>query len=202
MKNLIVSISLLFISYNVLIAQSEYKDSVQQLRVLQAAELIDPVKSTLSSEERDQFQGLDFYQIDSTARIVAKLEKNIGKNFKMATSTNSTQVYRRYGYVYFDWKSEKCTLTVYQNIMLTKREEFNDYLFIPFKDLTSREETYGGGRYLDLKIPDSKEILIDFNLAYNPYCAYSIRYSCPIPPEENNLKVKIEAGEKNPLEEE
>ena len=82
---------------------------------------------------------------------------------------------------------------------LRKEEGFEDYLFIPFRDGTSRIETYGGGRYLDVRIPDGKELLIDFNLAYNPYCAYSHRYSCPIPPVVNTLDVKIIAGEKTPI---
>ncbi|MDG1428784.1 MAG: DUF1684 domain-containing protein, partial [Crocinitomicaceae bacterium] len=72
-------------------------------------------------------------------------------------------------------------------------------LFIPFRDKTSRHETYGGGRYLDVQIPDRDMMHLDFNLAYNPYCAYSHRYSCPIPPEENTLNVSILAGEKTPL---
>ena len=68
--------------------------------------------------------------------------------------------------------------------------------YIPFTDLTNGEETYGAGRYLDFKIPESEKVIIDFNLAYNPYCAYNHSYSCPIPPKENNLNIKIEAGEK------
>ena len=82
---------------------------------------------------------------------------------------------------------------------LRKKKEYKDYLFIPFRDGTSRMETYGGGRYLDLRIPKGKTILVDFNLAYNPYCAYSHRYSCPIPPEINTLNVRILAGEKTPF---
>jgi uncharacterized protein (DUF1684 family) len=78
--------------------------------------------------------------------------------------------------------------------------QYKDYLYLPFKDFTNGESTYGGGRYLDFKMSDIQEnqtIIIDFNKAYNPYCAYSDGYSCPIPPSENHLQVFIEAGEKN-----
>ena len=73
-------------------------------------------------------------------------------------------------------------------------EAYEDYLFLPYTDLTSGDGSYGGGKYLDLKTPEGNTIIIDFNKAYNPYCAYSHRYSCPVPPEENDLLVRIEAG--------
>jgi len=73
-------------------------------------------------------------------------------------------------------------------------EEYKNYLFIPFKDLTSGTETYGGGRYMDIMIPEGDEIILNFNTAYNPYCAYANGYFCPIPPAENTLNVEIRAG--------
>jgi uncharacterized protein (DUF1684 family) len=82
---------------------------------------------------------------------------------------------------------------------LKKQKEYKKYLFIPFRDLTSGKESYGGGRYIDTEIPAGETLILDFNRAYNPYCAYSHRYSCPIPPEENTLKVEIRAGEKVPV---
>ena len=75
-------------------------------------------------------------------------------------------------------------------------EEYKDYLFLPFLDDTNGEGSYGGGRYIDLRIPDSDTMIIDFNTAYNPYCAYNDRYSCPIVPRQNYLDVAIEAGVK------
>jgi len=132
-------------------------------------------------------------------KVIAKFEYSKGKKFKMPTSTERTPIYRRYGFVYFEIAGQKCTLTVYQNMELIKKEGFKDYLFIPFKDATSGKESYGGGRYLDLRIPSSTAIVLDFNTCYNPYCAYSMRYSCPIPPAENTLNINIEAGEKIPL---
>ena len=188
-----------FFIFNLSFAQEGYKDSIQQLRVMHAAELLDPKTKLLSDEERDHFQGLDYFQVDTNSIVLAQFEYNKGKKFKMQTSTDRMPIYRRYGYVYFTWKSEPCTLTVYQNIELSKKSEYKDYLFIPFRDGTSGQESYGGGRYLDLRQTNSATMLLDFNLAYNPYCVYSINYSCPVPPAENTLKVRIEAGEKTPL---
>jgi hypothetical protein len=77
---------------------------------------------------------------------------------------------------------------------LTKKEGYEDFLFLPFNDYTNGNETYGGGRYLDLRIPDGSTIILDFNKAYNPYCAYTDRYSCPVPPKENSITTYIYAG--------
>jgi len=196
--------SILLISFSFIVCvpifgQSTYKDSIQQLRVLHTSELIDPSSKLLSDEEIDHFQGLDYFTIDTIFRVEAQFVSSKGKKFKMPTSTERMPIYRRYGYVYFEIEQQKCTLTVYQNMELLKKEEYKDYLFIPFKDATSGNESYGGGRYLDLRIPKSNTLTLDFNTCYNPYCAYSMRFSCPIPPAENTLKVSIEAGEKTPL---
>ena len=75
-------------------------------------------------------------------------------------------------------------------------EEFVDYLFLPFTDLTNGEATYAGGRYIDLAIPDGDTLIIDFNKSYNPYCAYNKKYSCPIVPKVNHLEIDINAGVK------
>jgi uncharacterized protein (DUF1684 family) len=82
---------------------------------------------------------------------------------------------------------------------LRRQKEYKNYLFIPFRDASSNHETYGGGRYLDLQIPDGNKTILDLNTVYNPYCVYSHRYSCPIPPAENTLKLSILAGEKVPV---
>ena len=88
-------------------------------------------------------------------------------------------------------------LSIYQSTNHENNEGHEDYLFLPYTDLTSGDGSYGGGKYLDLKIPDGNTIIIDFNKTYNPYCAYSHRYSCPVPPEENDILVRIEAGVKD-----
>ena len=76
------------------------------------------------------------------------------------------------------------------------KDEYKDYLFLPFTDLTNGDTTYGGGRYIDMRIPEKNTIILDFNQSYNPYCAYGGNYSCPIPPAENNLDIAITAGVK------
>jgi len=98
--------------------------------------------------------------------------------------------------VVFSLDGKDCTLNVYQSQSMLASEEYKDYLFLPFNDLTNSAESYGGGRYVEVKIPTDTpgEIVIDFNKAYNPYCAYSEGYSCPIPPAANKLDVEIRAG--------
>jgi hypothetical protein len=112
----------------------------------------------------------------------------------MPTSTDRMPLYSKYGELTFKINGKELTLQVFQNQELIKREGYEDYLFVPFADLTNGGETYGGGRYLDFHIPKSDEVYIDFNKAYNPYCAYSDRYSCPKVPDENYLDVLVEAG--------
>ena len=114
----------------------------------------------------------------------------------MKTSTDRKPMYVKYGELSFVLKGESFKLNVYRNIELSKKEEYKDYLFLPFSDATSGKESYIGGRYIDLRVPKGKSIAIDFNKAYNPYCAYNSQYSCPIVPLENDLDIAIEAGVK------
>ena len=106
----------------------------------------------------------------------------------MATTTGAEQVYRPFGFVSFQVDGEPTQVTLYAS-------EGSHELFLPFRDATSGHETYGAGRYLDLHA-HGDEVVIDFNYAYNPYCAYNPDWSCPLPPAENWLKVPIRAGEK------
>lgn len=196
MRKLILIFFLLLI--NCVSAQS-YEDTIRENRVKHYAELIDPTSKVLTQEEIDHFEGLSYYEIDTLYRIQTTFTKRKGKRFEMPTSTDRTPIYRRFGYIDFKLNDSTYRLTVYQNCELKKKKEFKNYLFIPFRDATCQTESYGGGRYIDTEIPKGKTLRIDFNKAYNPYCAYSIRYSCPIPPEENTLKIAIPAGEKVPV---
>lgn len=156
-----------------------------------------PETSILLPEDLEQFQGLDFFPIDSTYILSARFVRTPNQEpFKMPTTTSRTPIYEKYAEVYFVIGGQELKLNVYQNHELRSKEEYKDYLFLPFTDLTSGEESYGGGRYLELLIPDSDEIIIDFNQCYNPYCAYNSKYSCPIPPQENRLNMAIKAGVK------
>ena len=163
------------------------------------ASLKDTSTTILDSIEYAGFDHLDYFDFDTHYQIRGRFQKKKGRKFKMPTSTERLPVYRRYGYVHFQIDTAAYRLTVYQNVDLSKKEGFEDYLFIPFRDQTSGISTYGGGRYLDALIPRNEEFWIDFNQAYNPYCAYSHHYSCPIPPRENTLNVPVLAGEKIPV---
>lgn len=149
----------------------------------------------LDKDEKQVFKGITFFDIDEKYIVEAKLEVlENEKPFLMPSTGKTQQRYKKYGILHFEIDGKKLQLVVYQNIALSKRKGFEKNLFLPFYDLTSGETTYGGGRYLDVEIPDSNKMIIDFNKAYNPYCAYSIRYSCPITPEENFLDIEIKAG--------
>lgn len=143
---------------------------------------------------------LRFYEPDSAYRIQATFVTTPkSEPFEMLTYSGKRKPYVKYGELRFVLAGKKQTLNVYQSLDLRRRPQYRDYLFVPFKDLTNARETYGGGRYLDFRMADIEGALciLDFNKAYNPYCAYSSGYNCPIPPMENHLSVKIEAGEKN-----
>ena len=105
-------------------------------------------------------------------------------------------MYVKYAELRFTLLGKTCKLDVFQSLDLAKIDEYKDSLFLPFTDLTSGNGSYGGGRYVDLRIPLGDSVTIDFNTAYNPYCAYNHDYSCPIPPKQNDLQVEVKAGVK------
>lgn len=142
---------------------------------------------------------LDFYPVDSTYAV----EGNITLTpdavpFDMATSLGIVKRYVQYAVISFPLHDSTFTLNIYQSMKLREQEEYKDYLFVPFNDNTNFTETYGGGRYMDFRMSDISDgkILVDFNKAYNPYCAYDGGYACPVPPAENKLNTNIKAGEK------
>ncbi len=143
---------------------------------------------------------LQFFPVDEKFRITCRFERKLNSPwFQMQTSGLLRKIYRVFGTVYFTITDTAVTLNIYQSQDLMQTEKYKDHLFIPFTDVTSGEETYSSGRYYELDINDIKnnQLVIDFNKAYNPYCAYvSDKYNCPIPPKENFLPVAIRAGEK------
>lgn len=160
-------------------------------------EFKDASKSPLKDKDRKNFKGLDFFAFDSAYVVTATFEKLEGEQpFQMKTTTDRLPVYVKYGLISFELKGQPYQLTVYQNQDLMKKEGFEDYLFLPFLDDTNGETTYGGGRYIDLRFPEGDTMVIDFNTAYNPYCAYNEKYSCPIVPRDNYVATAIEAGVK------
>jgi uncharacterized protein (DUF1684 family) len=105
----------------------------------------------------------------------------------MKTTPERLSTYDKYGVVVFEIDAKEYKLTIYQSHRLRETEKCKDYLFLPFTDLTNGDDTYGGERYIDLSIISGDSMIIDFNKAYCPSCAYSPKYSCPIPPKENDL---------------
>lgn len=157
----------------------------------------DSLHSPLMEEDLAHFKALDFYPISEKFIVEATFVRTKKeKVFQMKTSTTRTPLYKKYGELHFKIDGKTFKLNVYQNIELSKKPGFKDYLFLPFSDQTNGNETYIGGRYLDMRMPKSKKVIINFNRAYNPYCAYNYKYSCPIVPLENDLDIKIEAGVK------
>jgi uncharacterized protein (DUF1684 family) len=174
---------------------SEKLRSILEFREWLNEEYKDPERSPLSEQEIKEFRSHDFFPTDTTFVIEAAFVRTPYENpFEMETTTERRPVYVKYGEVFFDLGGKEYKLNVYQSLDLKKTEEYKDYLFLPFTDLTNGTSSYSGGRYLDLKIPDAKKITLDFNKAYNPFCAYSGKYSCPVPPSENDLPIKVTAG--------
>ncbi len=196
MKNSLLILSLLCMS--VLFAQEskQFKEAKKFQQKLNK-EFSSKEDSPLSDEDLATFESLDFFPIDSNFRVTAslKLHKD-SKPFKMKTTTSRLPVYKRYATASFQLNGKDYSLDIYQNEKLLLTPDYEDYLFLPFTDLTNGESSYGGGRYIDLELPEGNSIVIDFNLSYNPYCAYNERFSCPIPPKLNHLNTKILAGVK------
>ena len=179
-------------------AQAQFElASVEKFQKELNAEYADAKTSPLLLEDLKSFQTLDFYPANAQFFVVAKFIRTENeKPFEMKTTTTRKPVYVKYGEAHFTLDSQNFKLNIYRNIELSKKKEYKDYLFLPFSDLTCGNESYIGGKYIDLEIPQADTIVIDFNTSYNPYCAYNPKYSCPIVPLENDLKIEIRAGVK------
>ena len=190
----ILSILFIFISYNSF-AQT-YSEQIAKHRESYKEDFI---KESNSPLKQNDLQNLHFYDADSTYKVLANVEilKN-EKVFKMPTYDGTSKEFYRYAKINFNLKGKVTTMTLYKSIALASNPTYKDLLFLPFTDETNNKETYGGGRYIDLSSKEIKndQIELDFNKAYNPYCAYSDGYRCPVPPEENDLLLEIKAGEK------
>lgn len=179
-------------------AQNCSKQNALEFQKKINSEYANPEESPLTEEDRKTFKSLDFYAVDTDFCVEAKFVRTPNeKPFEMPTTTDRKPMYVKYGEAHFILKGKKCKLDIFQNVALARIAEYKDYLFLPFTDLTSGNGSYGGGRYIDLKMTEGKTIIIDFNTAYNPYCVYNPKYSCPIPPEQNDLPVAVKAGVKD-----
>lgn len=161
------------------------------------AEFKDASQSPLTKKDLKTFTGLDFFPFDSTYVVKANFKETPNTPFETHKTTKERLTQKRvFGVVTFSLNGKSHQLNIYQDKELMEKENTKTYLFLPFKDDTTGDTTYGGGRYIDLEIPKGTTIEIDFNKAYNPYCAYSDRYSCPLVPDVNNLLTRVEAGVK------
>lgn len=177
-------------------AQKSYTDSIAAFRKNYKADFIKEERSPLKGKDTSF---LRFYPVKKEYRILADVQLTPQSEvFEMLTHSGKKQIYKQYALATFVLKGKEYKLSLYQNTNMAFSAEMKNYLFLPFNDLTNYETTYAGGRYIDLKTGDIQngKLLIDFNKCYNPYCAFKEGYSCPIPPSENRLQVRIEAGEK------
>lgn len=194
----IYALVLLFV-FNSGFSQKKFsKSDVVKFQKKLNSEFADSKTSPLMAKDLKTFKGLEFYPISETFFVNATLVKaKGGKVFEMKESGKYTSKYIKYGTLNFKINGKAFKLAVYQNLELIVQEKYKNYLFLPFSDLTSGKQSYIGGRYIDLEIPKGNTIAIDFNQAYNPYCAYNYEYSCPLVPLENDLKIEIKAGVKD-----
>ncbi|MCW3121343.1 MAG: hypothetical protein JWQ38_835 [Flavipsychrobacter sp.] len=186
----------LLLPFSFLVKGQSYSDSILKFREQYTAELLADKRSPIKPW---QAKSLSFYKADRSFCVWADFNETPGsKPFLIQTHSGKQKPYREYGALSFMLNGTKHTLHIYQSMDLVKQEALKDYLFIPFNDETNYETTFAGGRYIDMSIKDiiDNKVLLDFNKCYNPYCAYADGFSCPIPPKENYLHTRIEAGEK------
>lgn len=177
---------------------NDYVDAILKQRKKKDKEFRNPQISPLSDEERKSFKGLRYFPVDTIYRLKAQLtilEHQEPVHFP-TTKEGSSNTFIKYAEVSFYLKEKDYKLMAYQRIGFLGPPKSKKILFLPFFDESNGEQTYGGGRFLAPEMVTEDSILLDFNLAYNPYCVFSENYVCPLVPKENKLTVKVEAGEK------
>lgn len=190
---MMVSFMLLFLSS---VQAQTYRQQLEAYRDTYRSDFLKDEHSPLTKKD---LKFLRFYPADSTYAVWATVEQVTDTmGFDMQTHNGVLKRYVVFGKARFTLMGQDLTLNIYQSVKLRQKEGFEDYLFIPFTDETNYTETFGGGRYIDAKVGDllNARLLLDFNKAYNPYCAFKEGYSCPIPPAENKLPLSVKAGEK------
>ena len=194
-------LSFLFLILSLFLNAQTEKENIASIKKFQKelnTEYLNPKESPLRGDNLKNFKQHPFFPINLKYRVTAKFVKTENPvPFELPTSSGKFKQYQEYGKATFELDGKSLTLTLYQSLDLMKMEKYKDYLFLPFRDETNEKETYGGGKYMDLKIPAGNEIILDFNQSYQPYCAYNaFDYNCPIVPVENKLPIRIEAGVK------
>lgn len=171
----------------------------QEIQSYRDKQIQEMVKDEFGPLRKDQVEFVSFYPAKQDYVVTASVEQLFNEPiFRMPTFDGTSNEYKRFGFLNFELNGKKYKLTAYQSVALFQNATYKNHLFVPFMDNSTGETTYEGGRYMDLSIVDIKDgkIKVDFNRAYNPYCAYSNGYRCPQPPKDNILNAAIEAGEK------
>ena len=177
----------------------EYSWEIKQFRHQKDQFFARAPDAPIPAHERQQFQGLRYFEPDPAYRVEAELEPfSAPEVVELGTTTGRITQHFRHGEVRFTLGGEACRLTAYKSVDAPGAEEDHS-LFLPFRDATSGQESYGAGRYLEVEEESSGSgrLVLDFNLAYSPWCAYNDMYSCVLPPAENQLSVAVRAGERS-----
>lgn len=177
------------------VINDEYVASIAKHRDQYLKDFIKDERAPLNDED---ISNVHFFDVDEAYHLDFEFtEAKNKKKFPMATYSGITKPYELYGSIKCQLNDKDIELELYRNVRMSSVPVYADHLFLPFKDLTNGEESYGGGRYIDVKASSIKDgrIKIDFNKAYNPWCAYSDGYNCPIPPIANHLNIILPAGE-------
>ena len=179
-------------------ANENYVDKLNKFRTEKDEFFKSSDQSPISQKEK--FTKLNYYPADLTYRIRAAIELiHDTTKLKVRMTGGESEYFIKYGYATFKLQDKTHKLLL---LLQLNKEDEEDKLFLPFTDKTNGFETYGGGRYLDLDLEKDDQIVIDFNFAYNPFCAYNDNYTCPVPPAQNQLDIEIKAGEKEFVKEE
>jgi uncharacterized protein len=192
---IIIGIALILISLviNSLLV-NDYSINISKIRKEKDIHFKDSDLSPILDPEK--FRGLSYFEVKPKFKVIAKLSIiDSASTLKVLRNDGKLTTYKRYAYASFFLDNVEHTVVLLQ---AEDQSDEDESLFLPFTDLTNDAETYKSGRYIDLHASKNQQTIeIDFNLAYNPYCVYNYKYSCPIPPRENFIQVKILAGEKN-----
>ena len=178
-------------------AQDSYQESIMAFQDSLNNIQLDTSTSQILAEERASFEGLNFFPINEEYIIEAALVRDHDTHVFKLTYSNEPDVphYLSYGTLNFNFKGQFYSLHVYQNVEWVEDENKKNLLFLPFKDWTNGPESYGGGRFMHLRVLDEQEsVLIDFNKSFNPPCAYNYYMACPLIPESNHIETEVFAG--------
>lgn len=194
---LLISILLLSCSTTKQLANhTSYTDQIAHHRTEYKADFLKDERAPL---DKGDMKYMHFYPADESYKCDCTVMLTPdAKPFELSTYSGITKPFRQYAIATCSIRNKKTKVHLYTSLQTIAMPGYKDYLFLPFKDATNSDETYGGGRYIDLKTGDIQDgkVTIDFNKCYNPWCAYSDGYNCPIPPIENHFDFEIKAGEK------